>query len=209
MRGATTSRHSMFTTTSNFNPRSSCEERPPVRSSSTLSTYFNPRSSCEERHGIMQAAKPLLQEFQSTLLMRGATFPLENAVSTSIFQSTLLMRGATGRSYSRFSFTVISIHAPHARSDTAGQTRSSRLRNFNPRSSCEERPQLIMTLSRTFYFNPRSSCEERPACPHPPGPSHGYFNPRSSCEERHSHKGHQDGLAEFQSTLLMRGATFP
>ena len=33
--------------------------------------------------------------FQSTLLMRGATFKSVSALSTQEFQSTLLMRGAT------------------------------------------------------------------------------------------------------------------
>ena len=78
--------------------------------------------------------------------------------------------------------------------------------DFNPRSSCEERPcrnELVIRYNRfqstllmrgatlkasaieavTLHFNPRSSCEERL----------GYlgrtaiennFNPRSSCEER-------------------------
>ena len=100
--------------------------------------------------------------FQSTLLMRGATMRRRRpSNSRSLFQSTLLMRGATRISASTFSRCPISIHAPHARSDWSrcawmkrlprfqstllmrGATRESRAsmpyRNFNPRSSCEER----------------------------------------------------------------------
>ena len=79
--------------------------------------------------------------------------------------------------------------------------------DFNPRSSCEERlfllavghvvdisihapharsdhPATIEITSKIINFNPRSSCEERPVLP----------------AVQYSQK-------EFQSTLLMRGAT--
>ena len=83
---------------------------------SKLERYFNPRSSCEERpRG--KAATYLLCEFQSTLLMRGATWARILHVSAMIFQSTLLMRGATDRSSKGQPSDQISIHAPHARSD--------------------------------------------------------------------------------------------
>ena len=58
-------------------------------------SHFNPRSSCEERLEI---------------LPRSCALPR--------FQSTLLMRGATGCFYLFYSTQKISIHAPHARSDT-------------------------------------------------------------------------------------------
>ena len=49
--------------------------------------------------------------------MRGATTILQSQQSMTLFQSTLLMRGATFfKSVSALS-TQISIHAPHARSD--------------------------------------------------------------------------------------------
>ena len=56
--------------------------------------YFNPRSSCEERLPCRFHAMPTFQ-FQSTLLMRGATRVSVITRSNSLFQSTLLMRGAT------------------------------------------------------------------------------------------------------------------
>ena len=80
---------------------------------------------------------------------------------TLIFQSTLLMRGAT-----------------------RAEKRLAKAQNFNPRSSCEERPQERSSRFSTTNFNPRSSCEERhvqiPMC----CVRLYHFNPRSSCEER-------------------------
>ena len=101
---------------------------------------------------------------------------------------------------------------------------------FNPRSSCEERPQLEnhghlqkrisihapharsdrfrlpMRIS-SHYFNPRSSCEERPK-PMPAAPAICIIS-------IHAPHARSDGLPpthketdeKFQSTLLMRGAT--
>ena len=169
-----------------FNPRSSCEERlrsqvrpagdagisihaPHARSDRTLSGLrhsskedFNPRSSCEERRGATLRLCGA-SAFQSTLLMRGATRAARPWHRSPRFQSTLLMRGAT-------------------------------------------RPRLYRK-AESRDFNPRSSCEERPACrEHPPRAQYD-FNPRSSCEERRDPEqtGHRKG--KFQSTLLMRGAT--
>ena len=73
MRGATSSLPQKCFKVDNFNPRSSCEERP---------------------HFLHISDKAHL--FQSTLLMRGATWVWNKSLShESIFQSTLLMRGAT------------------------------------------------------------------------------------------------------------------
>ena len=57
--------------------------------------YFNPRSSCEERRDVADRTKAV-NEFQSTILMRGATIDGRDLVDLG---------------------DVISIHAPHARSD--------------------------------------------------------------------------------------------
>ena len=148
--------------------------------------------------------------------------------SQSAFQSTLLMRGATYALTVRAPGEQISIHAPHARSDAAARdrnavlhisihapharsdmmsTRSARTSsNFNPRSSCEERRRNLQAASPTRHFNPRSSCEERPGDAN----AHKmviYFNPRSSCEERPMRICSPMFSTIFQSTLLMRGAT--
>ena len=169
----------------NFNPRSSCEERPCGRQNSSPPSHFNPRSSCEERHyrlvvGLSeeeisihapharsdQTARIRSSDsaFQSTLLMRGATvIKALLIVALMLFQSTLLMRGATQDS------CIPSVHLPY----------------FNPRSSCEERRHARRRLShRSLNFNPRSSCEERLTRVCTSSSRKRYFNPRSSCEER-------------------------
>ena len=101
--------------------------------------YFNPRSSCEERRGILRVRhtlsvisihapharsdlfiKPVVETsttFQSTLLMRGATPYCSKPHILTEFQSTLLMRGATSLCGLISQYEMISIHAPHARSD--------------------------------------------------------------------------------------------
>ena len=85
--------------------------------------YFNPRSSCEERRG---------RVLQEGLIL--------------IFQSTLLMRGATAIDAMLDDGHVISIHAPHARSDLSTRRVATTSRDFNPRSSCEERPSITTAL---------------------------------------------------------------
>ena len=129
-------------TTSNFNPRSSCEERPPLhdkRQDDSIS-------------------------FQSTLLMRGAT---PASAEWPLARLPISIHAPHARSDLRVVEVVrvlrkISIHAPHARSDRRLDFVPEPGDDFNPRSSCEERPS-VRPLERTAraYFNPRSSCEER------------------------------------------------
>ena len=122
--------------------------------------------------------------FQSTLLMRGATSRQDKFDTEQIlFQSTLLMRGATVCQGRVRAVLMISIHAPHARSDSAVIYDRQVEGYFNPRSSCEERRPAVWTHTGSNDFNPRSSCEERPVACRLTGIS-GNFNPRSSCEER-------------------------
>ena len=127
-------------------------------------------------------------------------------------------------------FVNISIHAPHARSDILLlRTCSVHCLNFNPRSSCEERPPSRHANPVPLYFNPRSSCEERRVHARENPTNSPNFNPRSSCEERqrllallvyghgisiHAPHARSDRVTllqlpypGFQSTLLMRGAT--
>ena len=116
--------------------------------------------------------------------MRGATRSPYRSLTCPQFQSTLLMRGATSIPSACCILEIISIHAPHARSDSARRMASLTPSNFNPRSSCEER-------RRNDYGSIPSS----------------YFNPRSSCEERRTSSTRCKSASRFQSTLLMRGAT--
>ena len=213
-----------------FNPRSSCEERrlhvtntqkvhkisihaPHARSDSCQRAacytrpYFNPRSSCEERPPAPGGHIARLGQFQSTLLMRGATCALAVLCGVLPFQSTLLMRGATSRSWMPTTTPRISIHAPHARSDLSSKAILASSSHFNPRSSCEERLNRQDDIFHRVEFQStllmrgatRDEGSERQRT--------SYFNPRSSCEERRSH-AHADACVKtFQSTLLMRGAT--
>ena len=155
---------------------------------------------------------PIVQQtsrlFQSTLLMRGATcVPVPVPRYRCRFQSTLLMRGATQadnlldlapiisihapharsdliETTDRNGYMVISIHAPHARSDPRYAVSHGARAHFNPRSSCEERHSCHCLCISSRDFNPRSSCEERPSGFHRSSSTSRHFNPRSSCEER-------------------------
>ena len=148
-------------------------------------------------------------EFQSTLLIRGATAAASaSAYKLLRFQSTLLIRGATLDGKARFRVAVISIHAPHTRSDVivrdcfstcrdisihAPHTRSDIYRSqnprhipyFNPRSSYEERHDKVdVSGGKTISIHaPHTRSDETNlrAC------LSSYFNPRSSYEERQLH----------------------
>ena len=148
-----------------------------------------------------------LKQFQSTLLMRGATGDQRKlAEAMAVFQSTLLMRGATPH------VCLGCLHAyfnPRSSCEERRPLPAAALtadRHFNPRSSCEERPGRRQTSRRATDFNPRSSCEERRRIVEI-GYESTNFNPRSSCEERRRDglRANADGI--FQSTHLMRGAT--
>ena len=71
------------------------------------------------------------------------------------------MRGATEGKKPKADDEPISIHAPHAGSDSERQRNAGLRFDFNPRSPCGER------LSQAFFedvcndFNPRSPCGER------------------------------------------------
>ncbi len=162
MRGATKCAMIRHGHSMNFNPRSSCEERRLGDMVVQPGQHFNPRSSCEERR-----------------------YRFDAYFDTAQFQSTLLMRGATWILHLRIVRREISIHAPHARSDAAWMSYVRLLGNFNPRSSCEERPPRGgRALCQEHNFNPRSSCEERPYSWKQDWERTTNFNPRSSCEER-------------------------
>ena len=125
-------------------------------------------------------------EFQSTLLMRGATVFFRaqkeagryfnprssceerRAISRStkangLFQSTLLMRGATSGTVDLSDYPkYISIHAPHARSDGARLVPFLSQVQISIHAPHARSDTLLWTacLHRS-HFNPRSSCEER------------------------------------------------
>ena len=77
-----------------FNPRSSCEERPQLSCSTRRTGYFNPRSSCEER--LPDLTSPRVRPYFNPRSSCEERRPRR-----------LLLRAQR----------IISIHAPHARSD--------------------------------------------------------------------------------------------
>ena len=102
----------------NFNPRSPCGERHARWTSfSFRHSDFNPRSPCGERRFPCFDIS-LLQLFQPTLPMRGATRKPQEPVAHFLFQPTLPMRGAT-----RLILLQEQLN-----------------QYFNPRSPCGERP---------------------------------------------------------------------
>ena len=108
-------------TPAEFNSRSSCEERrhPMLLLSHRSISIHAPHARSDDRLSL------IIQysfEFQSTLLMRGATCSTSSSASRRIFQSTLLMRGATAAARNQFCPRRISIHAPHAKSDETDYT---------------------------------------------------------------------------------------
>ena len=129
-----------MTTSIDFNPRSSCEERPGCNAGNDCYSQISIHAPHARSDGYtpVEATKEMI--FQSTLLMRGATLDRRQgqrsradfnprssceerradgskAASLAGFQSTLLMRGATITLLMLGLCQQISIHAPHARSD--------------------------------------------------------------------------------------------
>ncbi len=101
-------------------------------------------------------------QFQSTLLMRGATrLPSTARASAQNFNPRSSCEERLDIIRQRESQGTISIHAPHARSDPGFAGGRRQLYNFNPRSSCEERRGREWYPHGVRDFNPRSSCEER------------------------------------------------
>ena len=79
-----------------FNPRAPCGARPACRTGQSTTADFNPRAPCGARRLLIER-EDVLDEFQSTRPMRGATFEVFGSISYgNAFQSTRPMRGATG-----------------------------------------------------------------------------------------------------------------
>ena len=133
-----------------FNPRTSCEVRLRSFVCSLHLDDFNPRTSCEVRHAISHAFSKRLDFNPRTscevrpsgiadLITNGDFNPrtscevrLFNATDCSIFarfQSTHLMRGATSFANMFYLVIQISIHAPHARCDSADITKDASYTN--------------------------------------------------------------------------------
>ena len=149
----------------------------------------------------------LLQKFQSTLPMRGATPFTGLSPGAVLFQSTLPMRGATSALPYLPHLRCISIHTPHAGSDDLSARLSAQTKNFNPHSPCGERPGshgADRSQRRISIHTPHAG-SDRLLFLFARFPSH--FNPHSPCGERHADDYFTAEELLFQSTLPMRGAT--
>ena len=114
--------------------------------------------------------------------------------------------GSDSNAQRSIQFWEISIHAPRAGSDKDAQQDVYGLIDFNPRSPCGERRNIVLNGLKHQNFNPRSPCGERPhkspfssvkrrisihapragsdraSCLYSTGAED--FNPRSPCGER-------------------------
>ena len=92
-------------------------------------------------------------KFQSTLPMRGATVLYLTAAVVEKFQSTLPMRGATCYTVQHYGPSGdISIHTPHAGSDSQKSLYFSAPQYFNPHSPCGERQLRDIFFQKLFKF---------------------------------------------------------
>ncbi len=145
---------------------------------------FNPRSSCEERReGDRDRLDRALISIHAPHARSDATF----------------RKGYTA--------ALISIHAPHARSDDGAIMSTWLLTNFNPRSSCEERHdvrvRICLTLLISIHAPHARSDFQKCQC---------FKHSRISIHAPHarsdmSRTKNITVSMKFQSTLLMRGAT--
>ena len=94
--------------------------------------------------------------------MRGATVKAGTVTADDLFQSTLPMRGATNATILPLPAGMISIHAPHAGSDTtlcSGFLTQSRFQSTLPMRGATRKQ--CCKKSNFSDFNPRSPCGER------------------------------------------------
>ena len=143
------------------------------------------------------------------LLMRGATATVVNPdVGVLYFNPRSSCEERRQCGHGCWCQADISIHAPHARSDSFHRVDYRRQSYFNPRSSCEERPATLDVtpiVKRISIHAPHARSDKgiQSFVNYPED-----FNPRSSCEERRLKCDISKFYPSvFQSTLLMRGAT--
>ena len=163
MRGAT-ERNLYDLAHGHFNPRSSCEERRGADAGRIpQARHFNPRSSCEERRAAMRTppARPSYFNPRSSCEERPMVRSLNSA-------------------------RVISIHAPHARSDD--------ILTYGDIIPVSFQSTLLMRGATLPASGRRGRCLISIHAPHA----------RSDPADNHYELTDE----QFQSTLLMRGATF-
>ena len=100
--------------------------------------HFNPRAPCGARL-CASSAITMLQLFQSTRPVRGATVGFITRLAAAEFQSTRPVRGATAHRAQVVVELFISIHAPRAGRDPRSVSFPVARSYFNPRAPCGAR----------------------------------------------------------------------
>ena len=176
------------------------------RSLRELNRHFNPHTSCEVRRNEI-TSQNLIEIFQSTHLLRGATLIPSRLTCSFAFQSTHLLRGATSTVVSK-AFAIFIFQSTHL---LRGATCTSALalpRNaisiHTPLARCDSRPQRIRRHRHISIHTPLARCDLGSEYKFS---RHHHFNPHTSCEVRQNSPRMREYRTRFQSTHLLRGAT--
>ena len=217
---------------SDFNPRSSYEERLPRPVLPLSVCNFNPRSSYEERLCLAAHDKLHRRNFnpRSSYEERPQSLSVETRVSSISIHAPHTRSDKRGSEEPRYQ--RISIHAPHTRSDVYGIGNNGRRGYISIHAPHTRSDACHVCLDLCGPGKFQSTLLIRGATPIKSGqvvPAN-HFNPRSSYEERrfkrreksamhkisihapHTRSDVGGGLTApptygFQSTLLIRGAT--
>ena len=144
--------------------------------------------------------------FQSTLPTRGATAEIAHLRAKGSFNPRSPRGERLGVGLGDGFAYLVSIHAPHAGSDSPCSRNACwmRFQSTLPTRGATRHPSPRRTHRRRF--NPRSPGGERPSYWSWRG-TYRSFNPRSPRGERHRPRGSSPVSLPFQSTLPTRGAT--
>ena len=104
-------------------------------------------------------------------------------------------------------YRVISIHAPHARSDARAKLSHHSIQLFQSTLLMRGATSLPTAWRHSRELFQSTLLMRGATGGRQNAGRHRHFNPRSSCEERRIAAAGRSGRVEFQSTLLMRGAT--
>ena len=214
----------------NFNPRSPCGERQRIRmvqaaalaisihaphagsdrrlmTMATTKGDFNPRSPCGERRG-SKRRKKIRRQFQSTLPMRGATPNFSRFSANSSISIHAPHAGSDTKWRVKIKMLQISIHAPHAGSDLALTRALHKERTISihaPHAGSDEYFKTAQDRLTISIHAPHAGSDDSAISR---ATELNNFNPRSPCGERRGILLWGWLPPEFQSTLPMRGATF-
>ena len=166
-----------------FDPRSPCGERRLPGRVQRIRRHFDPRSPCGERQEPRLPDIPFNPISIHAPLAGSDRIFLQSNFRHDISIHAPLAGSDTFLSSESIVFRI-SIHAPLAGSDFGADLSDTLLCDFDPRSPCGERPEVIHI--HVLHVN---------------------FDPRSPCGERLTPEQATSGDAEFRSTLPLRGAT--